>query len=776
MADHVNHNFEPTVVHDPDKLDTVESEKLTDWKYEPTITVLEEDLEYARQDNVDQKNNVAGWLSLRNVTGSESGRKKKVAGRSNVQPKLIRKHNEWRYPALTEPFLNTDRMYTIKPRTFEDKAASRQNEILLNWQFDTKLNKVNFIDSYVRKTVDEGTVIVRVGWERKTEKVTVEKPIYEYFKIQDDDEDQLQILAQATEMFQNDPEAFEADANIPDDLRASVEYSQENRVAVRASEVGTEKVIETVVTYNQPSLKIIDVANFFIDPAANGDWTEAKFMIHTYESTKSELKKKGIYKNLDKVNWDAAALTANLGSQDHESNAPMVDTRLSKKKSPVLVYEHWTEFDIHDDGALVPIIVTYLGGTVIQMTENPFPDRRPPFVLVPYMPISRSHFGEADASLLQDNQRVLGAVTRGMIDLLGRSANAQTGYAKGMLDPVNLKRFSSGQDFEFNPNSGDPKAAIRQMTYPEIPNSALQISALQNAEAEGLSGVKSFSAGITGEAFGKVARGITGALDAAAQREMSILRRLAAGMIQIGRKITAMNAKFLSETEVVRVTNEEFVTIRRSDLAGEFDLIVDISTASVDEAKSNDLGFMLQTMGPEMDPGLSKVILGEIADLKRMPDLAERIRSYEPKPDPVQVKMQELQLLELETKIELEKAKVMKTTAEAENIALDTELDADGTTHERSIEHMGSQASGNRDLEVTKGLLKGEVSTGSIEAAVGFNRLTDDADRIRSATRLPVSEPQADLSGEQFPGPIPQDSNVLSQEELAIDPNLGQVA
>ncbi len=763
MAEHNTKDSEPNVVHDPAKLDTPEAEKLTDWAYEPTIAFLKEDLEYARQDNIDQKANVKGWLDLRNTTGSETGRKTKVAGRSNVQPKLIRKHNEWRYPALTEPFLNTDRMFQIKPRTAADKTASRQNELILNWQFDTKLNKVAFIDSYIRKNVDEGTVIVRVGWERKTEKVVVEKPVYEYFDIVEPE--QMEMLRQATAMFKEDPEAFENDPEIPDTLRASVEYGIENQRAVYAEEVGVEDIIETKVTYNQPSLKIVDVANFFIDPTENGDWTEARFMIYTYESTQSELRKKRIYKNLDKVNWANAKIVSNVGNMDHEGNTPQIDSRTSNKKASILVYEYWGECDIHEDGVMVPILVTWVGETIIQITQNPFPDRRPPFVVVPYMPVDGSHMGEADASLLQDNQRVLGAVTRGMIDLLGRSANAQTGYSKGMLDPVNLKRFTSGMDFEFNQNS-DPRIGLQQLKYPEIPQSALQMTQLQNAEAEGLSGVKSFSAGITGESFGKVARGISGALDAAAQREMSILRRLAAGMIMIGRKITSMNQQFMSEEEVVRVTDEEFVVVKRSDLAGEFDLIVDISTASVDEQRAQDLGYMLQTMGPDMDPGLSQVILSEIADLKRMPALAERIRSYEPKPDPLAQKMQELQIVQLEQQIALEEAKTMKTTAEAENIALDTQMDADGTSHERAVETVGAQAAGNRDLEVTKALLKGESPVGNIEAGVGFNTITDAADRKRSANKTP-----APVAQEQFPGPIPQEQNIL-----ALDPNLGQVA
>lgn len=722
------------LTYDPAELDKPKSDRLTDWDKEPTIADLKGDLEYARQENIDQTNNVDGWLALRDTTGKESGVKTKEVGRSTIQPKLIRKHNEWRYPALSEPFLNNDRMYEIKPRTGEDKAAADQNQIVLNWQFDTKLDKVDFIDRYVRTTVDEGTCILRVGWERKTEKVKVKRPTYDYFELTDPE--QLVLLTQATELYVNEDPSYE---DAPETLKASVEYSMEKRIPVYAVESGEEEVYETKITVNQPSVDIVDVRNIFIDPSCEGKWQKAQFMVYTYESTKSDLISRKIYKNLDKVNWQSNTINAKAGDPDHVSESPQSDTRIGSDKTKVLVYEYWGLYDVHDDGVMVPIVVTWIGDTVIQMTENPFPDRKPPFVVVPYMPILKSVFGEADASLLQDNQRVLGAVSRGMIDLLGRSANAQTGYAKNFLDPVNRRRFTAGQDFEYNPNS-DPKQSIQQMTYPEIPNSALQISAQQNAEAEGLSGVKSFAGGITGESFGKVARGITGAMDAAGQREMSLLRRLAEGLKLIGQKIVSMNAHFLEESEVVRVTNGEFVEIKRKDLAGNFDLKVGVSSQSADEAKSQDLGMMLQTQGPNMDPGLEQVILAEIADLKRMPHLADRIRNFKPEPDPMAQKMQELQIRKLEADIMLDEARAIEAMARAEQVTAETEMETDGTKHKRIVEAQGAQARGNRDLEVTKSLLEGVTAPGNIEAAVGYNRLKENEDNQQAQ---PDSQPEA---------------------------------
>jgi len=743
---------------DPDKLDVAPAERMTEWKKEPSVQDLKADLEFARPENTDQAANVDGWLALRNATGKESGNKTNKTGRSKVQPKLIRKHNEWRYPALSEPFLDTDRMYELQPRTAADAAATRQNQTLINWQFDTKLSKVSFIDRYVRTTVDEGTCILRVGWERKIEKVLVEKPVFTYSEVNPENEQMLAALESAGQMLELGDPRF---TSLPEEIQAAVEYTIEHRVPVVAEETGTEKVYENIVTINQPSIRIINIHNFFIDPSCDGVWEEAQFMVYTYEATQSDIRKRKLFKNLDKVQWNANAVKSKLGDPDHKSTTPEVDSRVNNDKQMILVYEYWGLYDIHDDGILVPILVTFIGDTIIQMIENPFPDRKSPFVIVPYMPILDSAFGEADASILQDNQRVLGAVSRGMIDLLGRSANGQTGYAKGFLDPVNKRRFTSGEDFEYNPNS-DPRVAVQQMTYPDIPQSALQMSQLQNSEAEGLSGVKSFASGITGDAFGSVARGINGALDAAGQRETSILRRLAEGMKHIGEKIISMNQKFLSDEEIVRVTDEEFVVIKRDELEGKFDMKVAISTAAADEAKAQDLGFILQTQGPNSDPGMNAVILSEIADLKRMPHLAEKIRSYRPEPDPQQVRLAEIAIEQAQAELDLEKAKVAKTIAEAEKISMETQQDLTGENHKRGIETSAAQARGNQDLEVTKSILGGESPSGLISAAVGFNELSsrgDDAtpEPIPAIDAQPAAQPQ-----DPFLGSIPEEQLALS--------------
>ena len=203
-------------------------------------------------------------------------------------------------------------------------------------------------------------------------------------------------------------------------------------------------------------------------------------------------------------------------------------------------------------------------------------------------------------------------------------------------------------------------------TYPEIPNSALNMLNLQNNEAESLTGVKAFNSGISGSALGNTATGIRSALDAASKRELGILRRLADGINQIGRKIISMNSEFLSDEEIVRVTNEEFVAINREDLGGMYDIKLNISTAEADNEKAQELSFMLQTMGNNMDPSMSQIILADIARLRKMPELAKQIKEYQPQPNPMAEQRAQMEMQLLQAQIANETAKAQENTVDVE--------------------------------------------------------------------------------------------------------------
>lgn len=745
-------------------LDPSQYPKLTKWANEPDLKTLKGDYVAAKPSHDEQANKIKKWTDLLQVTGT--AKPPMVKGRSAVQPKLVRRQAEWRYSALTEPFLGSSKLYKVSPVTYEDVAAARQNELLLNWQFRTKLNRVKFVDDYVRAVVDEGTAVLKTGWVRNTTTAMVQVPVYDMFPVQTEEE--VAQFQQALQMREAAPQEYE---QLDPAIHEAVSHYDDTGEVTVAVQNGVTEVEEERVIENRPTVEILNPLNVYIDPTCGGDLDNALFVIYSFETNRAELQKqKDRYKNLDRVNWENASVVSD-GEHTARANNEFAFTDTTRKK--VVAYEYWGFFDINKDGTLKPFVATWIGDTMIRMEENPFPDGKIPFVLVPYLPIKRDVFGEPDAELLEDNQKLLGATTRGIVDLLGRSANGQQGFAKGMLDPLNRRRYDNGQNYEFNPTM-NPMQGIIEHKFPEIPQSAMVMLQLQNQEAEALTGVKSFSGGISGEAYGDVAAGIRGMLDAASKREMAILRRLAQGISQVGRKIIAMNAEYLSEEEVVRVTNDEYVTIKRDELAGEFDLEVDIATAEVDNAKSQDLGFMLQTMGPNMDPQISMQLLAEIAELKRMPALAHRLRNWQPQPDPVaeQLKQLELQKLQaelekLQTEAEYNRARAKLAASQADKVDLDYVEQETGTQHARDMDKQQAQARGNQALEITKALAKSrkpEEKQPDIAAAVGFNAVSD-----KLGQGQPARMPSRPLVGEQRTGD-PRFNIGSKYYDPAIDP------
>ena len=686
---------------------------LTNWKNPPTVEALKRDFLSAKPTHDAHKVKLVKWRDNLNVIGSAQVNPPK--GSSRIVPKLIRKQAEWRYPALSEPFLSTDDVFNVYPVTWEDKEAAVQNELVLNHQFNNQIDKNSFIDQTVRAVVNEGTAIVRVGWDFEEETNTVEVPTFQYVP----DPNAAQLHEQLAQMWQESPSQYLSE--VPEELRNAHEMTLQSGVPMSPVQTGVAKQKVTKTVKNQPTVQVCNLDNVLIDPTCLGDIDKAKFAIYSFESSLEELQKAGKYSNLETINVDGNSRTADP-YYSTTSNVNVASTGFNfndKPRKKFVVYEYWGYWDIDGTGLVKPFVAAWVGDTLIRMEENPFPDKKLPFVVIPYLPVVRSIYGEPDGELLEDNQKILGAVVRGMIDIMGKSANGQTGIRKDMLDATNRRKFDKGMDYEFN-QTVDPRQGVHMHTYPEIPRSAEFMMSLQNMEAESLTGVRSFSSGVSGASLGDVAAGVRGALDAASKRELGILRRISSGIVKIGKKLISMNSEFLSDEEVIRVTNAEFVTIKREDLVGSFDLKLSISTAEEDNHKAEQLAFMLQTMGNNLDPALTKMILADIAKLRKMPELAKKIIDYEPQPDPMQQMMQMLQMQLLQAQIATEQAKAMELQyraqlgdakvgteqAKAANLQSDTDIknlnfveQETGVQQERNLQLAGRQAESQSQLK-----------------------------------------------------------------------------
>ena len=654
---------------DREKIQCLPSEndirEMVDWKNIPTLKDLKDNLTEATPSHNNHVSTVNEYIS----TLRGELRAKIMEGRSKVQPKLVRKQGEWRYSALEEPFLSTNDMFKVSPVTYADVESARQNELILNKQFRVDIPKVKLINRLVRTAVNTGTVIIKLGWETEKDTVIEEVPVFTKSL-----EETYEVLAQMVQAGQiSEEESIQI-----------LESGQPIQIGVKSVEIEKEVI-------NRPVVQIRDSRNVIIDPSCEGDIDNAQFIIDKFTTDLSSLKKDGRYHNLDKIEEKNYATTDDTYYHDNDYKSDPSFRFTDKPRKKLVAYEYWGYWDIDDSGIVKPIVATWVGDTIIRLEENPFPDKKLPFVVIQYLPPdNETVYGDSDASLLKDNQDIIGAVSRATIDLIGRSANAQRGVRKDLLDPINRDKFNKGLDYEFNPVS-NPKDAVVTSKLPEIPRSALEVIQLQNNEAEALTGVKAFTGGISGDALGSSVGGVRSALDATAKRELGILRRLSEGIKQVGRKIISMNAVWLADEEIIRITDSEFVNIKRSALAGNFDLSLEVSTAEMDNQKAGELSFMLQTTGNTLPFDITKIILCKIADLRKLPDLSKMIQDYTPQPDPF---VQEKNRLE----IELLKAQISNENAKAQENIVDVQLKAAKTQAELAKARLSGSKADEVDL------------------------------------------------------------------------------
>lgn len=618
----------------------------------------------------------------REYNGELYGNEKK--NRSKFVYRLIKKQSEWQHAGLVDPFVSTPDIIRAKPVTWEDKEVSPKIEILLNTQFCRQFDRFNFMNKAIKVLDQEGTVVIRTGWEYKEkvikEQIFEEQPNPDFIMLQEQAmaiQANLEQIAPMVEQSKNslamleqqglsvdqavasgviDPQVVAGTqqmmaeaANLEQQLQALQEQLQSIPQTIEVP-----RIIERLKPVcNRPTAMVCRNEDIFIDPTCQDNMDNCQFVIYRYETDMTTLKRAGVYKNLDKVSHtlrDSEYVSKTRDDEGYDSSFEFSD--IARKK--VVVHEYWGNYDIDGDGEAEAIVCTWVNDVIIQLRDNPFPDKQPPFIVVPFNSIPFSLYGESNAELLSDTQKIQTAIIRGLIDNMAMSNNGQKGVRNGALDEYNRVKFLNGENFEFNGTPND----FYDGHFNEFPSSTFNMLQMLNAEAESITGVKNFYQGMHSSSLGSTATATTAIMDSAAARRLNIVRNIAENMVKpILRKWLAYDAEFLDEETQYRITNEEFIWLKRDDLGARIDIDLAISTSEDNKATASELSFLLQTIGPSEDPNLRKMIIADICDLYKKPELAKSIREYVPQPDPLAQRLQELQIQMLEAQIENERAK-----------------------------------------------------------------------------------------------------------------------
>jgi len=571
---------------------------------------------------------------------------------SNYVSRDAFKQIEWVKSQLKNPFISNDTIVRFAESKANSGAFSKQTEEAINFFYTKEFNRYNFTTDMINVLLIEGTVIVRTGWEYSGEVVE---------RIE-------QILS--------------IDGQLVDEVT----------------------VEEEVAIVNRPTASVVRPEDVFIDPTAY-ESSDIQFLIHKREVRLSGLRKSGLYKkeDLDYIeksidesddnNIYMAQYSRDTTSDDY---ANLEDTARRK----MFMYEYWGEYDIDGSGITKPIVCSWVGDRVIRLEENPFPDKKIPYIVAPCIKQPFSIYGKSYVELVKNQQEVMTGMMRGIFDDIAQSNNRQIGVQKGNLDSVNFKRKEQGKDFEFNisPN------AFYQGQYNRIPAEVFKVVQDVQADIQSTTGVVPFQGGGGTQAIYGSQASKAGQTNSMMLRELDMVINIADNIIKpMIRHWVSYIYDLLDPSDIEAITGYTFVEpLNEKDPSFYRDFIIDISTQHTDDVKASELAFLLQTLGNSIPFEMTQLLMSEIARLKGMKELSEATKNYKPQSDPYEQQMKqislqkaqlELQLLgrEADVDIALKQAKAKESDAKADSINQSSVQTKYGVSFNQKIQELNTK-------------------------------------------------------------------------------------
>ena len=621
--------------------------------------------------------------------------------KSQYVSSMVRQNASWQIPSIVEPFTSNPSLVTCEPVTSSDVSSARQAEVLLNYQATRDFEWFKFISELVTKTVIEGTCFIKTSWEYEereiTEMVSKQVPVGMDSIMMSSLQEQMQEVIMSAERGGQDPE-----------------LARQEMMSQIPMEIIEEEVTSVKVIKNRPTVEICEMIDIRVDPTCRGNISKAQFIIHDFETDMSTLKKDGRYNNLDE-------LEVSLNRDENYVHRDNVDESFDfadDARKRFIVHEYWGNYDINEDGIAEPIVVCWVGDTIIRQDDNPLDDGTLPFMRAVYDRRPGYIYGNSLPQLLSDRQRIDSVLHRGIFDDMKRANNGQRGTKKGFTDTKNQKRFEQGKDFEYNTSMSE----VWEGKYTSINQSVFNVMSMNREGADATVGVKPFAHGQGGNALGSTAAAVNATTTSSAKREMQIVRGIAEDcIIPMLRVWLSYDALFLGDNEVVRITESEDVQINKDDLDGNIDILMSISTQESKAMKADRLAFLMQTMGNNMPQEQSNIIMADLMEINDMPHLAEAIKNMKPpEPDPKQLEIQNLQ-------VELLKAQVQNEYAKARENEIDYELKSAKTQNELARARNLDSDSDNKDLDFLR-KDEGVDHANELEKA-GFQRDADNRTR-----------------------------------------------
>ena len=363
--------------------------------------------------------------------------------------------------------------------------------------------------------------------------------------------------------------------------------------------VGYEKRKKQVTMYDDPYFEVVDVRDFF--PAPDATDTNGT-MIHRTYKTLDELKKLGIYKNLDDIKesdandsgeWDYDhPRLSDMGLASPEGHRVFSELDRQKKLGKTIeVLECHCKYDLNGDGKLEDCIFTVANRSVlIRSIENPFYHGESCFVKIVYESVLNEFFGRGICEITEDMQNELNDKRNQRLDNINLVLQPVMKYVEGLVHPAIIKNFRHAPGAKF------PVRDINAIGWDRPPDVTMgvhkEIEDLKRNIQETTGAVPATSPGANSSEVHRNTSGIMLLQGMAGERLKPVVELMdEMGLKKIVERFHQLNQQFITEDRVIRVLGEKGANYKRVP-AEAHNSLVDFIPAGTKEIASKEMNLM----------------------------------------------------------------------------------------------------------------------------------------------------------------------------------------
>ena len=646
------------------------------------LDLIDHDITGAMSPHNDQVAQVSEWISAYN--GDPQGNE--VPSKSQIVWKLIRKQGETLISNLSKPFLGAHEIVDLDPLTHRDTLKTPIYTKVVNhfWAKETNSNKL--VKSISRLMVKEGTAFIRVGWEKKTDIKTQEIP-----------------------------------AGIPVNM---LQRLADQGAEIEKNEDGTYTATTTTILKSKPTAKPLRLEDVYLDPTADS-FEELQFFAFDYVTSISELRAqpelypKEAVDKLERIISTQDDKQHNSYEESHQYNRYGFEHSDNARKK-VRLTEYWGDWDFEGDGNTVPAMaLTAKYGedrVLIRMEKNTLPFKEKPFVCIPLIEQEFGVYGDALASMIEDEQKFYTSIVRGIIDNMSMSNNGTKFVRKNALDSTNFQRMLDNERVvEVNTNESISNT-IMDGSFNQLPSDVYNTLSMIESQSESLTGVSKFMQGIPGTEMKAASSNFSAMMSQSQIRLLDMTTSLTNGLRKMFYMWISMSMEYLSDEELQNITGIYLPELKIKEtkrIANEmgiqelppetqekamqlvlrevqdmfdmkdlrYDVKMKVGTDGLKEIKISQLNMLMQQAGNLVEikavpPEVISMLFADMADAMDRPDIAKKTLEYKPQPDPMQQANAEAEIGTKQAKIAKDQALAKSANARANNEDVKTQKDA----------------------------------------------------------------------------------------------------